>query len=139
MSIKFYFLLIAVNLFDNSLDPISVLIKMFYTREEKIRRRRLARYRLRALIRKVYLNYLWLSELEDLKLGDDAQKNITIILRRPTQQRGMLTIHDKRILNTKHIDRTEEEKIELLKLLDELPCFKNYPPVINLLSNFSTK
>lgn len=102
---------------------------VFLTKQERIARRKQARYRFRALIRKVYLNSLWLSELEDFKLTDDAQKNITIILRRSAQQRGMLTIHDKRILNKKHEERSEEERNELLKLFDELSCFKNYPPV----------
>lgn len=103
---------------------------VFLNREEKIKRRKFARYRFRALIRKVYLNSLWLSELEDLKLGDDANRNITIILRRPTQQRGMLTIHDKRILNKIPTDRTDDEIYELSKLFEGLPCFKNYPLVM---------
>lgn len=102
---------------------------VFLTREEQIKRRKLIRYRFRALIRKVYQNWLWLSELEDLQLGDDPQKNIDIILHRPTQQRGMLSIHDRRILNKNPRERTEDEKDELLELFKELSCFKNYPIV----------
>lgn len=111
------------------IDPLLGFKMVFLSREERIKRRKLVRYRFRALIRKVYQNWLWLSQLEDLQLGDDPQKNIAIILHRPTQQRGMLSIHDRRILYKNPHDRTEEEREELLELFKELSCFKNYPLV----------
>lgn len=109
---------------------------VFLTREERIKRRKLIRYRFRALIRKVYQNLLWLSELEDLQLGDDAQKNIAIILHRPTQQRGMLTIHDRRILHKNPRDRTADEREELLELFKGLSCFKDIQWVRENIQNF---
>jgi hypothetical protein len=103
---------------------------VFLSKQERIAKRKLIRYRFRAFIRKVYLNSLWLSELEDFKFSDNVQNNINaIIMRRPAQQRGMLTIHNRRILNLKHEERSDKERIDLIKVLSELSCFKNYPPV----------
>lgn len=102
---------------------------VFLTREERIKRRKLVRYRFRALVRRVYHNWQWLSELEDKQLGDDVQKNIAIILHRPTQKFGMLTIHDRRILYKNPRDRTKEEKDELFELFKELSCFEEFQMV----------
>lgn len=102
---------------------------VFETKEQIIRRKKMAKYHLRALVRKARLNAYWLSELEDLKLGDDALKNITIIMRRPPESLGILTIHDKTILKRPHAARSKEEVAHLVKLFDELPCFKTINPV----------
>lgn len=102
---------------------------VFETKEQIIRRKKVARYRFRALIRKAHLNSYWLSQLDDLSLGENVSKNITIILNRSQKQRGVLTIHDKKCLKKLPGDRTKDEVEQLKKLFDELPCFQTIPPV----------
>lgn len=109
---------------------------VYETKEQIIKRKKLARYRLRALIRKARLNAYWLSELDDLTLGDNALKNITIIMKRPTQSRSVLTIHDKTMLKKAQATRTMDEGENLTKLFDELPCFQSFTPVIIILLNY---
>lgn len=94
---------------------------VFETKEQIIRRKKMARFRLRAIIKKARLNAYWLSELEDLTLGENAMKNIAIILQRPTESRGILTLHDKAILNKPAAVRTKQEVEHLTKVFDELP------------------
>lgn len=105
---------------------------VFETKEQIIKRQKLARYRFRAIIRKAQLNAYWLRELEDATLGENVAKNITIILNRSTEKRSVLTIHDKTILKKKAHERTKEERTHLTKLFDELPCFKIFDPVDHL-------
>lgn len=102
---------------------------VYETKEQIIRRKKMARYRFRAIIRKALLNSFWLSELDDLSLGDNVQKNITIILKRRQKMRGVLTIHDKTSLRKPPTERTNEEVLHLKKLFDELPCFSSLAPV----------
>lgn len=102
---------------------------VFETKEQIIRRKKVARYRFRALIRKARLNAHWLSELEDLTLGENVAKNITIILNRSQQKRGVLTIHDKATLRKPPAERTKGEIEHLTMLFDELPCMSSISPV----------
>lgn len=103
---------------------------VFETKEQIIRRNKMARYRFRAIIRKAWLNSYWLSELDDLSLSDNVEKNIAIILNRSKTKRSVLTIHDKTILRTPLSERTKDDTKSLVKLIDELPCFKSFTPFI---------
>ena len=94
-----------------------------------IKRKRRAKYRFKSLIRKVFLNTFWLTELEEQKLGQNVKRNITIILKRQQVRKSILTILDKRILNKLPNDRTKEEKEKLADIFQELNCFRNLPPV----------
>jgi hypothetical protein len=85
--------------------------------------------RLRELIRKARINSHWLSELEDTKIGLDVQKNITIFMNRKQQKRGVLTIHDKRLMKKPGIELTASEKAHLKELFSELACFSKLPLV----------
>lgn len=105
---------------------------VFETKEQIIRRKKIARYRFQALIRKARLNAHWLSELEDLTLGENVAKNITIIFNRSQQKRGVLTIHDKATLRKPPAERTKGETEHLATLFDELPCMSSISPVRNL-------
>jgi Cyclic nucleotide-binding domain len=98
--------------------------------KEQIAWRKAAKYRLRALIRKVRLNAFWLSELEDVTLGQNVLKNITIILNRSREKRGVLTIHEKAMLRKAPQSRTREEIAHLSKMFDVLPCFKPFSPIV---------
>lgn len=112
---------------------------VFLTREERIRRRKLIRYRFRALVRRVFNNWQWLSEYEDQQLGDDVQKNIAIIMHRPIHKmKGMLTIHDRRILMKIPRSRTEAEKNELFELFKGLSCFEKFQMVRKFLTTYMT-
>lgn len=59
--------------------------------EEKLRRKRLAKFRFKSLVRKVAINVFWLSELDDVTIGDNAKRNIQVIIRKKGQK-GILTI-----------------------------------------------
>ena len=107
---------------------------VFETKDQIIKRKKLARYRFRALILKARLNAYWLSELDDVSIGENVAKNITIILNRSHKKRSVLTIHDKTILKKKPNGRTKDETAQLKKLFDELPCLKIFTPVRNFFS-----
>lgn len=102
---------------------------VFETRDQIIKRKKMAKYRLRAFIRKAFLNSYWLSELDDVTLGENVSKNITIILKRSQKRHGMMTIHDKRNLKMSPENRTKDQVEQLKKLFDELPCFQSISPV----------
>lgn len=88
----------------------------------------MARIRFKSLIQKVRVNVFWLSELENQTLGDNVRRNVAIILRRKGFK-GILTLMDKRILNTPVELRTIEEKKRILNILSELKCFQRFSPV----------
>lgn len=100
---------------------------VFETKDQIIRRKKLARFKFRTLARKVLFNAAWLSELDE-QIGEDVQKNVAIILKRSHKQ-GALTILDKRILKKNWKARSDEETEKLQKLFDSLPCFANFTPV----------
>lgn len=102
---------------------------VFETKEQIIRRKKAARYRFRTLIRKTSVNSFWLSELDDLTLGENASKNIAIILKRSQKQRSVLTIHEKTSLKKPAEDRSKDEVEHLKKLFDHLQCFQGISPV----------
>lgn len=60
-------------------------------REERQKRRVLARLRFKSLIRKTIINNHWLSELEDQRLGDNVKRNVSIIMKRKGEK-GLLSI-----------------------------------------------
>lgn len=97
-------------------------------REAKLRKRRLARIRFKSLIQKVRLNVFWLSELENQTLGDNVRRNVAIIVRRKGFK-GILTLMEKRILNTPVELRTIEEKKRILMVISELKCLQRFSPV----------
>lgn len=45
-----------------------------YYQDQIIKRKKLAKYRLRSLVRHALVNAYWLAELEDTKLGDNVKR-----------------------------------------------------------------
>ena len=101
---------------------------VFETKDQIIRRKKLARFKFRTLVRKVFFNASWISELDEEKIGENVQKNVAIILKRSHKQ-GALTMIEKRILQKKWKDRNEEENKVLELLFNSLPCFASFTPV----------
>ncbi|XP_062537286.1 uncharacterized protein LOC134205737 [Armigeres subalbatus] len=93
---------------------------------EKQQRRALMRFRFRSLVRAVIANNFWLSELEDQELGDNARRNIAIIVRRKGRK-GLLTIFDKMILNQPASSRTAEQTDKLAEVFRRLECLSRFP------------
>lgn len=100
---------------------------VYETKDQIIRRKKIARFKFRILARKVYFNKAWLSEIDE-QLGEDVKKNVAIILQR-SRKKGALTIIEKRILKKASGSRNEEEEEKLKKLFDHLPCFETFTPV----------
>lgn len=100
---------------------------VFETKDQIIRRKKLARFKFRFLARKALFNKAWLSELDE-QIGENVKKNIAIILKRP-HRKGALTIIEKRLLKKHWKSRSEEEEEKLKKLFDTLPCFRTFTPV----------
>jgi hypothetical protein len=100
---------------------------VFETKEQIIRRKKIARFKFRILARKVFFNKSWLGELDE-QLGEDVKKNVAIILQR-SRKKGALTIIEKRILKKSTESRDEEEEEKLKKLFDILPSFETFTPV----------
>ena len=88
----------------------------------------MAKFRFRALVRKVVINNAWLRELEDTKLGDNVRRNVAIILRGKCEK-GILTIQEKALLNIPLEERTPAVKKKLIAIMTGLECFRHYPPV----------
>lgn len=99
-----------------------------FIQEARLRKRRLARFRFRSLIRKVIINQKWLSEIEETTLGDNVYKNVAIIVRRKGVK-GILTLQEKALLNTTIQYRTEAQRRAIVLIIASLKCFDNYQPV----------
>lgn len=67
-----------------------------------MRKKRLAKFRFKSLVRKVICNARWLNELEEQKLGDNVKRNVAIILRRKGYK-SILSIKVLYFFNTKII------------------------------------
>lgn len=100
---------------------------VFETKDQIIRRKKLARFKFRFLARKAFFNKAWLSEIDET-IGEDVKKNVAIILKR-SHRKGALTIIEKRILKKDWRYRSDEEVEALQKLSDTLPCFQYFTPV----------
>ncbi|XP_065090453.1 uncharacterized protein LOC135711513 [Ochlerotatus camptorhynchus] len=90
-----------------------------------MQRRLLARFRFRSLVRMVICNNYWLSEIEDQEFGDNARRNIAIIVRRKSRK-GLLSILEKIILNQPVRNRTEEQKAKLAGVFRKMKCFSRF-------------
>ncbi|XP_058443373.1 uncharacterized protein LOC131425449 [Malaya genurostris] len=97
--------------------------------EEKLRRRRLARFRFKALIRLVICNNYWLSDIEEQEIGENARRNIALIIRRKGKK-GLLTLFEKAILNQRAEDRTPEQILKLNEVFRKLECLSRFPAKI---------
>ncbi|XP_038121408.1 cyclic nucleotide-binding domain-containing protein 2 [Culex quinquefasciatus] len=97
--------------------------------EEKLRRRRMVRFRFRCLIRTVMCNNYWLSELPKQELGENTRRNIAIITRRKGRK-GLLTIMEKAIMNQEAADRTPAQRAQLCAIFEKLDCLARFPPEV---------
>lgn len=100
---------------------------VFLTKEQIIKRKKLAKFRFKTLVRKAFFNNSWLSQIDD-KIGDDAKRNVAIILKRSTKTGG-LTLFEKSIIKTPLNKRSSDEKEKLEEMFDKIPCFQNFLPV----------
>uniref|UniRef100_A0A182QK65 Cyclic nucleotide-binding domain-containing protein n=1 Tax=Anopheles farauti TaxID=69004 RepID=A0A182QK65_9DIPT len=91
--------------------------------EENLRRRRLARFRFKRLVRVVLANRYWIAEIEDREIGNNVHRNVAVIDRRLTHK-GTLTIIEKKILNSAPEERTEEQRRVLTVVLRKLDCLQ---------------
>ena len=103
---------------------------VFITKEQIIKRKRLARFRFKTLVRKALFNKSWLSQIDD-QIGEDVKKNVAIILNR-SNKKGGINLLEKSILKTPLNKRTEDEIGVLKKLFDKIPCFQRFTPVCEI-------
>ncbi|XP_058811524.1 cAMP-dependent protein kinase type I-alpha regulatory subunit-like [Topomyia yanbarensis] len=94
--------------------------------EEKLRRRRVARFRFKALVRLVICNNYWLSDIDEQEIGENARRNIALIVRRKGKK-GLLTLLEKAILNQRAEDRTQEQILKLNEVFRKLECLSHFP------------
>jgi hypothetical protein len=99
---------------------------VFETKEQIYRRKRHAVFRFRSLVTKAFFNSAWLSEIDE-KIGEDAKRNIAIILNR--RKKGVISVHDKSLLMKQPQYRTEEDFQRLQKLFNTFSAFQKYSPV----------
>lgn len=74
-------------------------------------------------------NRYWLEDVGDEELGEDVKKNVLLLLKKRKQQKSLLTIYEKSILNKPAGERTQEDKQHLFRVIGGLKCFRKYPPV----------
>uniref|UniRef100_A0A182YNX2 Cyclic nucleotide-binding domain-containing protein n=1 Tax=Anopheles stephensi TaxID=30069 RepID=A0A182YNX2_ANOST len=94
--------------------------------EEKLKRRRLARFRFKRLVHVVICNRYWIGEIEDREIGNNVTRNVAVIDRRLTHK-GTLTIivrKEKKILNSPPEERTEEKRRLLRVVLRKIECLQ---------------
>lgn len=91
-------------------------------------KKRLAKFRFKSLVRKVLANRVWLSEIEETQLGDNVRRNVAIIVRRKGIK-GILTLEEKRLLNTRVEYRTDAQKRAIVMIVASLACVAHFPPV----------
>lgn len=102
---------------------------VFETKEQIIKRKRAARYRFQRIALSASRNP-WIADQQDTKLGDDALKNVAIILNRSQRtEHVQLLLHDKTALRKPLEKRTEPEILHLEQLFEKLPCFQQFSPV----------
>ncbi|XP_050508196.1 cyclic nucleotide-binding domain-containing protein 2-like [Diabrotica virgifera virgifera] len=99
------------------------------TPAEEMARRKIARRRLRALIREVYDNRYWLGEFEETRLSENVTRNI-LLLTKKTKILSSLTMYEKSILRKPTAWRTVEERKQLNKVIGGLKYFRRYPPEV---------
>lgn len=103
---------------------------VFETKEQIIKRKRAARYRFQRIAHIASKNP-WIADQEDAKLGNDALKNVAIILNRTHRsEHGQLLLHDKTSLRKPLEKRSSAEVLHLEQLFDKLPCFQSFSPII---------
>uniref|UniRef100_A0AAG5DU68 Cyclic nucleotide-binding domain-containing protein n=1 Tax=Anopheles atroparvus TaxID=41427 RepID=A0AAG5DU68_ANOAO len=93
--------------------------------EEKLRRRRLARFRFKQLIHVVICNRYWIAEIEDQEIGNSVHRNVAVIERRLTHK-GTLTIIEKKILNSPPGERTEDARRILRLVFRKIECMQEF-------------
>ncbi|ETN64694.1 hypothetical protein AND_003556, partial [Anopheles darlingi] len=93
--------------------------------EEKLKRRRLARFRFRRLVHVVIFNRYWIAEIEDEDIGSNVHRNVAVIEKRLTHK-GTLTIIDKRILNSPGEKRSEADRRSLKTVFRKLDCMQDF-------------
>uniref|UniRef100_A0A182KBM0 Cyclic nucleotide-binding domain-containing protein n=1 Tax=Anopheles christyi TaxID=43041 RepID=A0A182KBM0_9DIPT len=91
--------------------------------EDKLKRRRLARFRFKHLVHVVICNRYWITEIEDREIGNNVTRNVAVIDRRLTHK-GTLTIIEKKILNSPPEARTKEHRRALRTVLRKLECLQ---------------
>uniref|UniRef100_A0A182XC37 Cyclic nucleotide-binding domain-containing protein n=1 Tax=Anopheles quadriannulatus TaxID=34691 RepID=A0A182XC37_ANOQN len=91
--------------------------------EEKLKKRRLARFRFKRLVHVVICNRYWITEIEDREIGNNVTRNVAVIDRRLTHK-GTLTIIEKKILNSPPADRTREQRRVLRTVLRKIECLQ---------------
>uniref|UniRef100_A0A182WFC0 Cyclic nucleotide-binding domain-containing protein n=1 Tax=Anopheles minimus TaxID=112268 RepID=A0A182WFC0_9DIPT len=94
------------------------------TDEEKIKRRRPAKFRFKRLVHVVICNRYWIAEIEDREIGNNVHRNVAVIDRRLTHK-GTLTIIEKKILNSSPAERTEHKRKSLGVVLRKIECFQD--------------
>lgn len=109
---------------------------VFETKEQIIKRKRAARYRFQRVALSASKNP-WIADQQDAELGDDALKNVAIILNRSQRtEHVQLLLHDKTSLRKPLNKRTKDEIIHLELLFDKLPCFQSFSPVRSIAKLF---
>lgn len=93
--------------------------EMIYQKRMRIRRK------FRQIVRMVIANHYWLSDTEEKNIGENVQKNVTMIIKR--NKASILGLPDKAILRKKFELRTEEENKILYKAIGNLKCFRKWP------------
>jgi hypothetical protein len=100
---------------------------VYETKEQKMRKRHMARNKFRWAMNRMYANRSWMFEIDE-PIGENAKRNVAIIMKRKKRQGG-LTLPEKLILNRNFENRTREEILKLEKAFDQLPCLVSFPPV----------
>lgn len=111
--------------------PLCFILLILGPQELRLHKKRLAKFRFKSLVRKVLANRVWLSEIEETQLGDNVRRNVAIIVRRKGVK-GILTLEEKTLLNTRMEYRTDDQKRRIVSIVASLACMVNLPPVSDL-------
>ncbi|XP_054725388.1 uncharacterized protein LOC129235526 isoform X1 [Anastrepha obliqua] len=92
-------------------------------------KRKIARLRLKNVIRSVMINRIWLVDVSEQKLSLNVKKNIAMLIR-PQHKVGILTMAEKMLLRTHPNLRSIDDRKKLVNLIASLTCFSRIPPKV---------
>ncbi|XP_075972420.1 uncharacterized protein LOC142974145 [Anticarsia gemmatalis] len=96
--------------------------------EEIQRKKFLYKCRFRAIGRMVMANTYWMIEAAEQYEGvEDVKRRVAQAVRGKTKKKQLLNITDKALLNKPAVDRTDNEKKYIYRIIGGLKCFKRYP------------
>ncbi|XP_055639557.1 uncharacterized protein LOC129777349 [Toxorhynchites rutilus septentrionalis] len=98
--------------------------------EERKRRRAFVRTRLQRGIRMVIYNLSWLQQIDQHYYGDNARRNIAMVMWRRVGRKALFTLIEKTGLSKPVEERTYWQRDRISEAFRDLECLARFPPEV---------